>query len=137
MYFTQLFKLLGFFCCFANYYQMFAMGKENLVHIGYNGQKCSFVGDTEYLMWYNISFIWENTVFCSPQNVVSQYVSFHKDRLKDFQAPRLLCCANISFHEVGLLAETVNQCRPKTPPRENPFTFKPGEFSALGDSEVS
>ncbi|TRZ20422.1 hypothetical protein HGM15179_006693 [Zosterops borbonicus] len=104
---------------------MFAMGKENLVHIGYNGQKCSFVGDTEYLMWYNISFIRENTVFCSPQIVASQYVSFHKDRLKDFQAPRLLCCANISFHEVGLLAETVNQCRPKTPPRENPFTFKP------------
>lgn len=91
------------------------MGSENLVPTSYNGQKCSFVGDMEYLMWYDISFIWENTVCCSPQIVVSQYVSFHDNSsLKDFQ-PLHLCCANISFHEVGLLAETVNKCRPKTP----------------------
>lgn len=58
---------------------MFAMGSENPVPIDYSGQKGSFVGDREYLMWYDISFIWENTVYCSPQIVVSWYASFYDD----------------------------------------------------------
>lgn len=92
------------------------MGSANLVPVGYNGKKSSFIGDSEYLMWYNISFIWENTLCCSPQIVVSQYVSYHDDSsLKHFQPIHLLCCANVSFHEVGLLAETMNQCRSKIP----------------------
>lgn len=37
---------------------------------------------------------------------------------QQWQPLDVLCCANIRFHEVGLLAETVNQCRPKTPQGE-------------------
>lgn len=111
------------------------MGSANLVPVGYNGKKSSFIGDSEYLMWYNISFIWENTLCCSPQIVVSQYVSYHDDSsLKHFQPIHLLCCANVSFHEVGLLAETMNQCRSKIPQGKTLFIFKPGEFSDFGDS---
>lgn len=101
------------------------MGSANLVPVGYNGKKSSFIGDSEYLMWYNISFIWENTLCCSPQIVVSQYVSNHDDSsLKHFQPIHLLCCANVSFHEVRLLAETMNQCRSKIPQGKKPFYFQ-------------
>lgn len=101
---------------------MFAVGSAIPIPIDYNGQKCSIGGDTESLRWYCIGFIWENTICCSPQALASQYVSFSvNDSLKHSQALHPLSCANRSFHEVGLLAETMNQCRLKIPQREKPL----------------
>lgn len=86
------------------------MGSENLVPIDYSGQK-GWRYRIFNVVWYQ--FHMGKHCILLPSNCSLMICQL--PWWQQWQSLDVLCCANIRFHEVGLLAETVNQCRPKTP----------------------